>query len=189
MTTRARGRTARTAFAKSTPLIPGIDISEMMRSKSSGAAVKAARASSGRVKPDTRCPIRSSIRLTMKTRGSSSSRYRIRALAMGPRPKCRIGKALQKRNELASLRRCQGERAKASRAAALVMFDHGFKRRNTSIVHVRCSERDVSQRRYAHRLLRYAVARERRLGGRPLGIAPRSGKIEPRVAARAPKTL
>src|SRR5882757_3283586 len=136
------------------------------------------------------------MRFTMKTRGSSSSRYRMRALAIELRRECRIGQALQECDELVALRPGQGERAKrgffmrVDRATCvLIMSQHGLQRREASVMHVRCGQRNIAQRRHAHRGRAHAVVRESRLRRRALRVTPGAGKVEPGVTGSAAKTL
>src|SRR5882672_11366504 len=103
------------------------------------------------------------MRFTMNTSGSSSSRYRMRALDIEPRRECRICEALQECDELAPFRPRQGEWAKGrlmllvagrffAQPCLLIMSQNGSERRETSVVHIRPRQRYVPQRRHARGL-------------------------------------
>src|ERR1043165_5931029 len=102
----------------------------------------------------------------MKTRGSSSSRYRIRTLAIELRRECPICEAAQECDELVPFRLTQRETAERGLVACadlilivllrrgaltclLIMSQHSLQRREASVVHVRCGQGNVSQRRHA----------------------------------------
>src|SRR5262245_27774726 len=175
------------------PFMPGIDKSDNTRSKSAGAALKAERASSERVKADTRCPRCSSMRFISTASGSSSSRYRM--LFFIPCHELRIRQALEEGNQVRTLPRIQGECVQrgmsflggdvSATPHALIMSHYRLERRESSVVHVGRRHRDIPQCRNSQRCGRGAVGRKARFAGSARRIAPISGEVESRMAGRA----